>query len=260
MVKTKIGEVSGYDFNKYTFNYLPLINESKYQNKKVKMVIVAGVHGYEQGTCWVMAQFFKLLCENTENEILGFMKRNVVFEVVPVANPYGFSKNQRKNENGVDINRNFDADWVYGDDPTADYYGGASANSEAETNFLIQLLNENMDADFVIDYHNIATGYPLFYLHGDEQVRMCSSVFSALTAKWTQEYNGFPKDRLLGYCKNGSNATLGSYARKLKLNAFTLETPWTMPVVGVSQYDKMTTITGMETLVNTLVAILKTFK
>ena len=260
VTKMQIGVVSGYAFNKYRFDYLPLINESAYQNKKVKIVLIAGVHGYEQGSCWVMAQFFKLLCENTEDEMLGFMKRNVVFEVVPVANPYGFAKNQRKNENGVDINRNFDAAWVRVDDHALDYYGGESAHSEAETKFLVQFLNDNLDADYVIDYHNIATGYPLFYLSGNEQVRLCNSVFSALTAKWTSEYTSFPNDRLLGYCKNGSYGACGAYARKLKLNAFTLETPWIMPVVGSAQYDKTTTITGMETLVNTIAAILKSIK
>ena len=261
VTKTKIGEVSGYDYNKYTFSNLPLINESEYQCKELKIVVVTGVHGYEKGACWVLAQFFKLLCENTDDGILGFMRRNVVFEVVPVANPHGFANNQRRNANGVDINRNFDAGWRLQDDPDSDYYGGASANSEAETNLLIQFLNDNLDADYVIDYHNIANGYPLFYLGSNEQARMCNSVFSTLTEKWTREYNGFPNDRLLGYCKKGSGgATLVSYARKLNLKAFTLETPWTMPVVGSAQYDKSTTVTGVETLTNTLVSILKSFK
>lgn len=257
VTKTKLGEVSGYDYNKYTFNNLPLINESRYQNKKAKIVLVAGIHGYEQGTCWVMAQFFKLLCENKDDAILGFMRRNVVFEVVPVANPYGFAHNQRKNGNGVDINRNFDVSWVKVDDATLDYYGGESAHSETETKLLVQLLNDNLDADYVLDYHNIANGYPLFYLGDNDQVRLCNSVFSALTHKWTNEYNGLPTDRLLGYCKTGSYGALGTYARTLKLKSFTLETPWRMPVIGSAQYDKATTITGMETLVNTIVAILK---
>jgi len=259
VTKTTLGEVSGYPYNKYTFDFLPLINESDSECKKMKFVIVAGIHGYEQGTSWCAANFFKLLCESSD-ERLGFMKRNIVFEVVPVANPYGFSHNQRKNENGVDLNRNFDSDWVAGNNPEDDYYGGAAANSEAETQLLIQFLNENLDADYVIDYHNIAGGYPMFYLHDDEQTRLCNSVFSALTNKWTGEYSGFPTDRLLGYCKTGQNSTLGAYARKLKMRAFTLETPWIMPVIGAIQYDKQTVVTGIEVFANTIIAIIKAHK
>ena len=85
-------------------------------------------------------------------------------------------------------------------------------------------------------------------------------MFSALTNKWLNKYVGLPTDRLLGYCKTGSNATLGAYARSLKLNAFTLETPWIMPVIGANKYDKNTIVTGIETLANTIVAILKTYR
>ena len=257
--KTVLGTVSGYAYNQYTFSWMTVQNKSTHKLKKLKIVLTAAVHGYEQGSAWGLAQFFKLLCENKNDDILTFMRRNIEFVVVPVANPYGFAHNTRKNENGVDINRNFDADWSESN-PTDDYYGGAEPHSEAETQLLVDVLEANTDAKYVVDYHNIATGYPLFYLTSSDQVNLCNSVFSVLTDKWMEKYEGFPTDQLLGYCSTGSGATLTSYARKLGVTALTVETPWTMPVVGIAQYDQPTIQTGVDVLVNTLVAILKGYR
>jgi len=62
----------------------------------------------------------------------------------------------KNNINGVDINRNFSIGWEQLDDsryyPSYEYYKGASAESEAETQALIQVLNE-ASIDEVINYH-----------------------------------------------------------------------------------------------------------
>lgn len=260
VTKSVLGTTGDYPVNQYVFDYKTIENVSSFKNDKIKILINAGIHGYEQGSSWCTAQFFKLLCENVDNDILTFMKHNVKFVVIPVSNPHGFSNNARKNANGVNINRNFDANFSVSTTPDNDDYGGATANSEIETQILSSWIDNNLDAEYVIDYHNIAGEYPLFYLYDASQVRMCNSVFAALTDMWVNKYSGLPVDRLLGSARNGMNASLAKYAIKQGLNSFILETPWIMPVVGKSQYDKLTTITGVDVLANTLVAILKSYK
>ena len=50
--------------------------------------------------------------------------------------------NQRKNLNGVDLNRNFPTkNWVKNENN--DYFGGSEPNSEEETRFLVDLIGKN---------------------------------------------------------------------------------------------------------------------
>lgn len=261
ITKQVLGTVNGLDINQYTFDFMRIENKSSYVNKKIKILLSAGIHGYEQGSSWCAAQFFKLLCEDVDNDISKFVRHNVEFRVVPVSNPYGFEHNTRKNANGVDVCRNFDLiNFPPNDNPDDEYYPGPNPNSEVETQILSAWLHDNLDAEYFIEYHNIANGYPLLYLYSDSQVRMCNSVFATLTDMWRSKYTGFPTDRLLGYANQGTETCMAKYAIEKGLRSFVLETPWIMPVVGKSQYDKMTTITGIDVLANTLVAILKSYK
>ena len=73
---------------------------------------------------------------------------NLLF--IPCLNPDGMQLGQRTNANGVDLNRNFPTkNWGknLGDNATCDdentnYYGGKTAASEIETQFLIDTINE----------------------------------------------------------------------------------------------------------------------
>lgn len=255
--KTTLATVGEYTIAQYDFKNMRIENNTSKPINKPKIIVTAGVHGYEQGSCWCLAQFMDLLARNTTDELLTAIKENIDFSIVPVANPYGFAHNQRKNENGIDINRNFKYGFTPGDDPTSDYYGGTTAESEIETQAIVQFLENNSDAILVLDYHNIASGYPLYYLYSDEQATLCNAVFSTLTDKWRGIYTGFPTNRLLGYCNNGTPASFAYYATHEQYNSFTLETPWTMPVVGQTQYDKPTIMTGIDVFVNTILAIIK---
>lgn len=258
--KVKIGEVSGYDYNRYTFSNYDIENASSFPVKPFKIILITAVHGYEPGCAWTAAQFFKLMCENPDDEILGFLRRNVVFEVLPIANPYGFANNKRANENDTDINRNFDYDWVsiwnkdhYG------YYAGDFPGSEPETKMIIEFLKENSDAEWLIDYHNISRPYPLIFAKKEDDARLAYSVFSALTYKWQKEYEGIEKDRILGTVRNsGQGGMLAKYANgKLGINSLCLETPELMQGVSENMYDKNTVRTALDVLVNTILALVK---
>ena len=256
--KTVLGTVSTdeLEMREYVFNSLTVQNSSSYSLKKPKMVFVAGVHGYEQGASYCLAKVLEQIANGTDS-ISKFVRDNIEIVVVPVANPYGYNHNQRKNENGVDINRNFAAGWSASSDPSSDYYGGSSANSEEETQILTSLLEANDDAYYAIDFHNIASGYPLMYLYSDTQVQFCNSLFVTLTSKWVTDYTGFPTDRLLGYCNTGVSACFSMQALSIGVNSFVAEIPWVMPVIGSTQYDIATLTTGCDVFGNILAMLAK---
>ena len=198
VTKQIMGEVGEKKINRYTFKSLTLENKSDFEVKPLKICIITSIHGYEQGCAWTAAQFFKLMCTQKNDPHLSFLRRQVVFDVIPVANPWGFSSNKRKNKNGVDLNRNFEPDFIEGQSPDAWGYGGPYAASETETKLLMSFIEENRDAVAIIDYHNIDKGYPILYVYGQKDVQLAQSVFALLTDKWQQEYGCLPKDRILG--------------------------------------------------------------
>ncbi len=73
----------------------------------------------------------------------------------------------KNNINGVDINRNFSIGWAQLDDsryyPSYEYYKGVSAESEVETQALIQVLKE-ASIDEVVNYH--AQGGVIYWSFG----------------------------------------------------------------------------------------------
>ncbi len=258
---TRLGEVSGREFKSYSFSYPLINNQTDFPIRKLKILITAGIHGYEQGSAWTLAHFFRLLCNNTDDAILGFMRRNIIFEVVPLVNIYGFEHNDRKNENGVDINRNFDADWKSIWTRDQGNYSGEHPLSEIEAQLLVKFLDMHKDAEYLIDYHNIASSLPIYFINCEEQAALCNSVFTALTAKWAREYPEIDEKRIMGGCKpEDGQGKFSYYVMKRGLNVFTLETPWCIDTVGKEQYDKTTIKMSIEVLVNTIAAIIKGYK
>ena len=260
VTKTDIATVEQYSISQYDFSYMRINNRSARTIRKPKIAISTGTHGYEQGGCWCVAQFMNSLYRDTTSDLLAAIRENVDFSIIPVVNPYGFAHNERKNENGIDINRNFNAGSISGADPSSDSYGGTTAESEVGTQALIQFLTNNSDADFVIDYHNTAGDFPHYFLYTDEQASICNALFTTLTRQWKKEYSGFPTDQLLGFCTGGTNGSFAYYATKHGFNSFTLETPWCMSTIGSKKFDKPTIMTGVDTFANTLLTIIKSFR
>lgn len=259
--KQTMGQVFGKDFNRYTFRPCPMENTSDFAHTPFKVCIVTSIHGYEQGCGWTAAHFFRLLCENEKDPHLAFLRRNILFDVIPVANPWGFSQNKRCNGNGVDLNRNFAPGFIYDMDTASKYWGGTAPCSEEETRLLMAFIQENKDAQVVLDYHNISKGYPLFYVYEEEDVQLAYSVFAALSDKWKAEYPQFPQKEFLGRVKpNGGEGMFADYLRTENLWVLTMETPWTMPIIGAEQYDAPTIRCALDVLANTLLTILRSYR
>ncbi len=253
--KQALGLVSGLEMNRYSFSNFPLDNASPFPHEQFKICIVTSIHGSEKGCAWTAAKFFDLMYRSCDPH-LQFLRRNVVFEVLPVANPYGFANNQRKNENEVDLNRNFAAGFIPGKDISSTEYGGPFPYSETETQLVMQFIEDNLDARVVLDYHNMGKRYPLFFVYGQKDVQLAYGVFTMLTDQWQAEYPEFSGNRLIGYVRpNGNEGMFADYLLEKKLWPITLETPMKMPVIGKEKYDAVTMRCALELLVNTLMTI-----
>ena len=262
VTKTLLGnDLTGLPIFQYKFTSPDIDNQSDYPYKKLKILLTSAIHGYEQGSAWCLAQFFKDLCYNyQEKPQLEFMRWNADFVVVPIVNPWGYNNNSRKNSNGVDLNRNFPGWWSQ-TDPESEYYGGPSAGSELETQLLMDVIDSNTDAEWFIDYHNIASGYPLYYIYDEKASRIAFNTVKTLTRKWKEDYQNAPQDEtMLGYIKTGVYASSAYYAiMEHNMQSFVFETPWQMPFAS-AKYDKTTIETGVEAFGNTLVTVFKSLK
>lgn len=129
-----------------------------YMTDSLPTIIITGaIHGEERAGSFAVYCLLKDLCtQYAQHPILSYLRKNVQFILIPVANPYGFSLGQRYNYNGVNLNRNFDASW----DSSVDY-SGDSAGSEVETQLIQALIDDNPDALALFDIHsnNDATKY-----------------------------------------------------------------------------------------------------
>ncbi len=106
------------------------------------------------------------------------------------------SSNTRQNFNGVDLNRNFPTkNWVLSE--RNEYFGGLRPNSEAETQFLVNLLNENR-FDAIITIHS-----PYKTVNYDGPAKELAQEIS--------KFVGYPVSDDIGYATPGS---FGTYCGK----------------------------------------------
>lgn len=106
-------------------------------DKNAKTLIIGVFHGNEPQGEFLINEYLK-----------KHSPKNLLF--IPCLNPDGMQMNKRTNSNGVDLNRNFPTkNWGKNEgenatcnDANTDYYGGKSAGSEIETQFLIDTIEE----------------------------------------------------------------------------------------------------------------------
>ncbi|MBN2548502.1 MAG: hypothetical protein JXB15_05075 [Anaerolineales bacterium] len=128
----------------------------------VERMIVAGIHGGAEWNTIALAE-----------QLIAYLRKypatipdQVTLYILPSLNPDGEARTHgpdgRVNENGVDLNRNWDAGWR-ADWPRQGCWdarhttGGAYPASEPETQALIKFLQEH-HVDALISYHSAALG------------------------------------------------------------------------------------------------------
>ena len=125
-------------------------------------MIVAGIHGGDEWNTVTLAnQLIEYLNEHPEE-----IPENVMLYILPNLNPDGEARSHNKygrvNNNGVDLNRNFPANWqkewdragCWNSLPTT---GGSGPGSEAETQALMSFI-EKHHIQAMISYHSAALG------------------------------------------------------------------------------------------------------
>ena len=120
---------------------------------KVKMLLVANVHGHDSDTrdaSIALYYFIHDICKNwRDNEQLYWLHEHAELIFIPCGNPWGYDNGNRHNSRNVNINRNFSIGRP--SSPTVEY--GTSAFSEVETQYIRDMILSNKDANGFIDLH-----------------------------------------------------------------------------------------------------------
>ena len=157
-------------------------------NCKKRFLVIGVFHGDEfQGEYFINSYL--------KNAINSTPIKNEVF-YIPRLN----SSSTRKNPNGVDLNRNFPTkNWVLGENN--DYFGGNEANSEIETQFMVELI-DNYNFDGIITIHS---PYKVINYDGPAEK----------FALQVQKYVNYPITSDIGYPTPGSFGTYCGVERKI---------------------------------------------
>ena len=175
-------------------------------NIKETIMITAGCHGNEPAPIYAIYNFLK------KTKI-----RNKRIIIVPCIVPYGFSLHIDKNENGIDINR--------------DFY---SKNNQRETKLLKQLV-KNYKPSFVLNLHE-DPDENMFYLYLCGHKKNDKNKINAeKTIKYISNDVEFYKRKKIhtdivknGIIENPSKSkTFEDYLRDLNIPNFCIETPGT---------------------------------
>ena len=119
---------------------------------------------------------------------------------IPCLNPDGKILNTRQNSNFVDLNRNFPTkNWVISE--KKDYFGGEKPNSEIETKFMTEILEE-YKPDFILSFH---APFEIVNFDGPAEKE----------AKRISELCGYPVQEDIGYPTPGSFGTYAGVERQI---------------------------------------------
>lgn len=165
-----------------------------------KTLIIGVFHGDEPQGKFLIEEYLK----NNDTNGLIF---------IPCLNPDGLQLKTRTNSNGVDLNRNFPTkNWELTEKD--EFFGGMSAGSEIETQFLIDTINE-FKPDLILTLHA-----PYKIVNYDGPAKEISEKIS--------EIINYPVEPSIGYPTPGSFGTYAGIERGIP--TITLELDEECPV------------------------------
>lgn len=155
ITKSSIGTAEGADeggnpYTIYEYAFVPKNYTNALSKKKhPKILIDCSIHGFEKNSTF---GFFCLLYDVVHNwdkhPLLATLRHFVEIRIVPVSNPWGFDREDRKNANGVNLNRNFPAtNWT----PTSE--SGDAPLDQSESAALAAWLQAHPDMWFYFNVH-----------------------------------------------------------------------------------------------------------
>ncbi len=176
----------------------PVQPGSDHPTRIPKIFINCGIHGYEHVPPITAYLMLRMLCEDwATDDMLNVLRHEVVLHILPVANPSGFTDYTRKNRNGVDLNRNFQAGFSTGTARKVKTYSGKEALSEKETWYITRWLENNRDIDILLDFHNFGDFKSKFVwvsVRYGYQAHIAQTLIQRMTQKLRSEYSWLPQD------------------------------------------------------------------
>lgn len=160
------------------------------------ILVIGSVHGDEPQGKFLIDNYLASIQSMGES---AQSKNRLLF--IPCLNPDGLELNTRQNANGIDINRNFPTkNWAR--EPFAsEYFGGENALSEAETKFVVEVLEE-YSPDVILTMHA-----PYKVVNYDGPAKEISEKIS--------EIINYPAQEDIGYPTPGSFGTYAGIERKI---------------------------------------------
>lgn len=258
-------EIISYTFKPEEQSFTRNSEEVEKTFKRFKFFIVSSTHGNERTSIWVLYNLMKLICEKWQtNESLEFLRWNVEFVICPIISPGGYRNFTRINANGVDLNRNFDADWENGSsDKSSTTYRGDAPMSEPEAIVCDNIIKRE-NPNFVIDFHNFhaqstPTSFNWIVGYSDKVNDIADLVLSKMARKWKKQYPDLPQDVVgFGYGSPGIQVgSLTNYAqKKYGIPSSLFEVCWKMDAKTDSiKRDSFISTIGLDSFSNFLLQI-----
>ncbi|HEX5053482.1 MAG TPA: M14 family metallopeptidase [Planctomycetota bacterium] len=189
-----------------------------------EVYVGAAIHGGEGSELDAIAMVDELLERATEPTVARLLAGRVLW-VQPVVNPDGLVARQRKNANGVDLNRNFAARWQPGRGPESRDHPGSAPFSEPETRALREFLEPRLHLRAYLDLHRSVDALIPAQRGPDGVVDdVVASAGAALNAA-TGNYSRVNEGRLLHFPTMHGLSVDWVWA-ELGVVAFTMETAW----------------------------------
>ena len=256
------GDITTYEYVFKTPNYNDVAGQRSKDtviNKPV-ILLISGVHGDEKSSIMSTYAFCKAMCENQKT--ISTLLEKFIIRVIPCINAWGFDNNKRWNANGVNLNRNFDASWVYQDEPYTNGYSGPSPASEDETKIVQAWIDDYIDtAVCLIDFHNSAYTSEVSYVNAKDTLTNSIELKTGYLYKidevigyWVAKREMTSSSLIFGY--TGSGSTTGSCQEYGAINeklSVLLETSWNQNSFGL--HSNKTIGVGTEVLTSLLLGV-----
>ena len=221
--------------------------------QKLMIMICAGIHGYERSSVMSLYSFLKSLCENDYS--LSGIKNGLALRVIPVENPWGYTNNIRYNQNGIDLNRNFNTSTWTNNDTS----GNAPAD-QVETQLMQNWIDTNIDdAVMLIDWHNSSFVNECSVLIGEnsdysKNIKLSYLKQIDIIIEYLNKKRNVPYDQIYAYTgDSGVKATQKGYVKEKGKLAYTFETSW--DIANLGRYSAKSIAIGAELFGNMLIGI-----